>query len=360
MHIAMFTPGLYPVTGDTVKATEYFVYGLANGLKKRGHNITLFAAPSPDSRFNIINPKYDIDINRDKLDLHQFDQYLAANFCDFLEYCNDHDIDVIHDHTTTLTYSLARYAKAPVVSTFHGIRASSILREYYAKNRSIKNISPSNFTARMSPDIEFVKTIYHGVDLELFNFVSNPESHFLHIGRIIPEKGQLDAIESSNLSKLPLKLAGYKPEYTKKDDYYNEVINQIEASPYVEFVGKIERRDVPLVMGSAKALLMPIKYEEVFGLVMIEAMACGTPVIAYNTAAAPEIVVDGVTGFLVEPDSPSAMADAMQKIDQIDRKKCREHIETNFSIDKMVIEYEKFYQQIASRDTLKGEKCLKT
>lgn len=345
MHIAMFTPGLYPVAKDTIKATEYFVYGLADGLKKRGHQVTLFAAASSDPQFEVISPKYDIDINRDKLDLHQFDQYLAANFCDFMDYCNQHDVDIVHDHTTTLTYSLARYSKAPVVSTFHGIRASSILREYYAKNRSIKNIAPSRFVAEKSPDIEFSGTIYHGVNTELFDFVAEPQNHFLHIGRIIPEKGQLDAIAAAACAKLPLKLAGYKPEYTKINDYYEEVMRQVEANPEVEFIGKVERENVPAQMAAARALLMPIKYEEAFGLVMIEAMASGTPVIAYNTAAAPEIVVDGVTGYLVETDNPQAMAEAMQKIDQIDRQKCREHIEKNFSIDKMVDEYIKFYER---------------
>ncbi len=350
MHIAMFTPGYHSVTRDTVKATEYFIYKLSEELKTKGHEVTIFSEAKSDDSFNIVSPKYDIDINNQVLNSGQFGQYLVANMCDFIDYCNQNNVDILHDHTTTFSCAIARYSKAPVVTTLHGIRENNILSEYYQKNKFMHYIAPSEYVKKMSPDFNFSAVIPHGLDVSKYEFNNNPSDEFLHIGRIIAEKGQMDAIEAADISGEKLRLGGYLPEYMKDDSYYKEVIETASKSPNVNFIGKVERNDVPEEMARAKALLMPIKYDEAFGLVMIEAMASGTPVIAYNTASAPEIIEDGVTGYLVEPDNPKSMAEAMNKIDQIDRKKCREHVEDNFSLNKMVNNYIDVYKNISKKE----------
>lgn len=346
MKIGIFTAGIYPVSKETIKATEYFSFELAERLSKRGHDVHLFAAEGSMGNFKLVTPRHSFDIHKPGFNMPEYGAYNTANFCDFIDYCNDNKLDIIHDQTTAISIALSRYAKMPVLSTLHGIREQSSLSDYYQKNRFMKIVAISESAKLKSPDLEFYKTIYHGIDPDEYLFNPTPTKNFLSLGRIMKVKGQMDAIEATEICGETLDLAGYCSEFQDENEYYLPVKKRAEQSANVVFLGKAERQRIPALMANARALLMPIYCYEAFGLVMIEAMISGTPVIAYDIGSVREIIKEGETGFIVPQGNIYAMAEAMKKIDEIDRQKCRDHVVNNFNINRMVDEYEQTYGEL--------------
>jgi len=349
LKIGIFTQGFYPVSAETIKATELFAFNLATGLEKKGHEVHVFGGHGTKGAFishlpttskhtleNVINNPYPESA------------YVISHFRNFIEESNRQEFDLIHDQATWINLALACYSNAPVISTLHGIRPKSGWSEFYKSNSSVYYIAPSQFAKKESPDFRFFRVINHGIDLNVFQYSKDKVDGFLSIGRIIPDKGQLDAIQATKIAAENLVIAGYKPKYYFDDLYYEKVVQEAKEMPNVDFVGRTDHRNVPKLMAGKKALLMPIKNVEVFGLVMAEAMACGTPVIAYDREPVREIVKEGVSGFIVKKDDVFALADAMKKIDNIDRKKCREWAEKNFDLKQMVDNYEQAYLDIVN------------
>lgn len=343
MKIGFFTTGFDPVKEDTVKATEHFVYDLASLLSRRGNQIYLFGAHGSKGNFHVVNPKASGKTLSSLNNLHEYDCYVAQNFLDFVDFCHLKKIDLLHEHTNEIPTTLARYARIPVVSTLHGSREPGNLSTFYAKSDFMFRIAPSKSVIKASPDLRFYKTIYHGIDIDKYNFCDKPDDSFICLGRIVADKGPIDAIEAARISGEKLQCAGYPMD--ENDDYYKNFISKISFSQKVKYIGKVSRKDIPFFMSKGKALLMPTKIEEAFGLVMVEAMAVGTPVITYDRGTAREIVEDGVTGFIVKKDDIKAMAEAMKRIGTIDRKACRARVEKLFSIEKMVDQYEEAYRE---------------
>lgn len=346
MKIGIFTTGFFSVNKEATKATEYFTYCLAEKLVSRGHDVFLFGAEGSKGSFKVVYPRATKKTLDSVETLHEYDCYVAQNFADFADFCNQNKIDILHEQSSELPVTLARYANMPVVSTLHGDRGLSVLTDFYKDCANIHYVSPSRYLATESKAVNVEKIVPHGIESIKYLFNDKPKNDFISIGRIIPEKGQLDAIKASRLAKEKLVVAGYKPDFSD-GKYFNSVIKEIGSAPNTKFVGKVARGDVPKFMSDATALLMPIKWNEAFGLVMIEAMACGTPVIAYDRAAVREIVIDGKTGFVVPPDDIEAMAKAMAKISLIKREDCRRHVEKNFDIEGMVTKYEEFYHELS-------------
>jgi glycosyltransferase involved in cell wall biosynthesis len=350
MKIGYFTSGFYPANKESIKAIEYWTYQLATAMAKKGHDVHFFCNRNSKSNLHHnIHPKYSSDF-LDKIKNDDINPYLVDNFCDFVDYANKNNLDIIHDQTTVMPTALSRYAKMPVVCTVHGVLDDPIRNTYYEKNQGKNNyyVAVSNFVKKNTKGIKFREMIHHGIDTDRFEF-SEKGYYFLSIGRIVPNKGQLDAIAAAKRTGDEFILAGYQSNYDSSDDYYNEALEKVSNSKSMKFIGKVKRADLPRVMGQAKALLMPIKWPEAFGLVMTEALSCGTPVIAYDRGPVREIIKDGVNGFVVKADDIEAMARAMKKIDQIDRKKCRESAIAYFSHEKMVAEYEKLYTSLAKK-----------
>lgn len=346
LKIGIFTTGLEAVSAETTKASEIFTFGLAEGLSKQGHKVHLFGAVGSKGNFKVVEPRHSVETAKNINGLYEYCAYTSMNFLDFVAYCQKNEIDIIHDQTSEMTITLANILNIPVVSTLHGVRPPSNLSEYYKLNRAIKFISPSQFVINSSPDLNFIKVIPHGVDINKFVFQQEPGDYFLWVGRIIPEKGLDDAISAAINAGAKLKVAGYKPAYLKDDSYYNSVIKRIKENPDIEFLGKANREEIHDLFAHAKAFIMPTKCDEAFGLVLIEAMACGTPVIAYNKGAVGEIVRDGEVGNLVEEGDIEGITDAIKKIDKISRKKCRQYIEETYSLSKMVENYLKTYYSL--------------
>jgi glycosyltransferase involved in cell wall biosynthesis len=196
-------------------------------------------------------------------------------------------------------------------------------------------IAISDTQRQMAPNLPYLATIHNGVDLSTFTFSPRHNNHLLFVGRIMSGKGAADAITVAERTNLPLTLFG---ELTQDDPAYFTQAVQPRLTRTITYKGFVARQQLAHEYSNAKALLVPIHWEEPFGLTMIEAMACGTPVIAFRHGAVPEIVVDGKTGFIV--DTVEEMIEAVKRIDTIDRHACRRHVEKNFSNSHMVTQYE--------------------
>ena len=203
-------------------------------------------------------------------------------------------------------------------------------------------VSISDAQRRPAPNLPFVNTIYNGVDLRLFPYSSSARDYFAFVGRLAWYKGPTEAIRAAQLANTKLLIAGGPNTGLYWDEHIASTFND-----RIQYAGQVRYGLLKTYYGGAKALLVPILWEEPFGLTMIEAMACGTPVIAFRRGSVPEIVVDGVTGFIV--DTVEEMAEAMKKIDQIDRKACREHVEKNFTVEKMIEAYERVFLDIVGK-----------
>lgn len=201
----------------------------------------------------------------------------------------------------------------------------------------------------------FIDTVFNGIDTLTYSFDAVGGEGYIAVGRMVPEKGIHTAISVAQQLGIPLKVASWINDNVRQSKYYQQKIAP-NLGRAVEMSDLLEGQDKIRFFQKAKALLFPIEWEEPFGMVMIEAMACGTPVIAYNRGSVPEIVKDGVTGFIVEPERGiEGLVEAVKRIGEIDRAACRRHVEENFTIEKMVDGYERVYRKVASKgETLRG------
>jgi glycosyltransferase involved in cell wall biosynthesis len=252
-----------------------------------------------------------------------------------------HRYDILHIHPPDRAMPLAiTHPDIPVVYTLHDPIypwRRDIFRMFQSPNQYFVSISDAQ--RRPAPDLNYAATIYNGIPLDAFPFSERSEDFFLFVGRLHPEKGVREAVEAARLAGVRLKIIG--PPVT--GEYWEK-----HVKPYlgeqIEYVGFVPRKDLFRFYGRAKATLVPIQWEEPFGLVLVESMACGTPVIAFRRGSVPEVVKHGETGLIVE--TVEEIAAAIKTIDAIDRAACRRHVEEHFSIEKMAEGYERVFLQI--------------
>jgi glycosyltransferase involved in cell wall biosynthesis len=251
------------------------------------------------------------------------------------------EFDIIHNHFDFLPLSYSRLIKTPMITTIHGFSSERILPVYqkYNSNTSYISISDSD----RHPSLDYLKTIYHGIDPQRFPFNPNKGGYLVYFGRIHPDKGTHAAIEIAQLSGYPLKIAGL----IQDQDYFNrEILPHIDDNR-VSYLGNANPEQGRDILGNAKALLHPIFFEEPFGLSVVEAMMCGTPVIAFNRGSMPELVEDGLTGYLV--DDVSEAVETIASLHKIDPINCHQRALEKFSIDQMVKAYIGAYEQVLSK-----------
>jgi glycosyltransferase involved in cell wall biosynthesis len=235
-----------------------------------------------------------------------------------------------------------RYLNVPTVYTLHDPVYPwyrEIFELYDSPNQRF--ISISNNQRRDAPDLPYLETVYNGTNVDLFTFSEEHEDYLLFTGRITPEKGVKEAIQVAKESGHRLLIVG--PVSHGSQDYFNQYIRP-ELNERILYLGRMDQDLLPKYYQKAKAVLTPIQWEEPFGLTSVEAMACGTPVISLHRGAAPEVIEDGKTGFVVH--SISEMVEAVGKIDQINRMDCRKHVETKFSTKQMVDGYERAFHKL--------------
>jgi glycosyltransferase involved in cell wall biosynthesis len=227
-----------------------------------------------------------------------------------------------------------------MVTTIHGFSSPGILPVYKKYNGKVFYVSISQ--ADRSPDLDYIKTIHHGIDISQFDFQPDPDKYLIFFGRLHHDKGVREAIEIAGACNKKLILAGIIQDRVYYDQYVSPCIDNDRVT-YAGSVGPVERNRL---LGKAWALLHPIQFDEPFGLSVIESMACGTPVIAFDRGSMPELIENGKSGFLV--NHVDEAVEAVARIEEIDRAACRRRVERHFTADRMIHEYLQVYEMILS------------
>lgn len=248
------------------------------------------------------------------------------------------EFDLIHNNFDFLPLSYSALVKTPVLTTIHGFSSPKILPVYEKYNGKTHYVSISD--ADRSEKLNYLRTIYHGIELEQFDFNPSPEDYLLFFGRIHPEKGTREAIEVAKRSKRRLIIAGI----IQDQDYFDTQVKPHIDDHQVKYIGIVGPTERNRMLRQAYALLHPIYFEEPFGLAVVESMACGTPVIAFNRGSMPELITSGTNGFLVR-DVDGAV-EAVAQIGSMERAECRRTVEKRFSSEQMVDGYLSVYREI--------------
>jgi glycosyltransferase involved in cell wall biosynthesis len=344
MRIAQVAPLFESVPPRLYGGTERIVSYLTDELARRGHEVTLFASGDSRTEARLV-PVID-QATRLEASTHEF---LGAEFIRELGLVFAHasDFDVIHCHVDYLAFPFDGLTPTPTVHTIHGRLDLPHLVAVYRQFRTVPLVSISD--AQRGPleplGVRWAGTVYHGLPVERYAFAPSDRGYLAFLGRLAPEKQPELAIEIARRVGLPLRIAAKID--ASDQEYFDRVIAPLLDDPLVEFLGEIGDEDKPAFLGGARALLFPIDWPEPFGLVMIEAMACGTPVVARPCGSVPEVVVHGRTGFLAS--TLVEMAEAVKRLDEIDRAECRRHVEQRFSVGRMAEDYERIYRRLASR-----------
>ena len=338
MHIAQVAPLTEAIPPKLYGGTERVVSWLTEELIALGHEVTLFASGDSvtSARLEAVWPRaLRLDgAVRDPNALHMM----------MLErvYRRAGDFDFLHCHLDYYPFSLLSRQPTPFVTTLHGRLDLPEHQPVFDTFSAVPVVSISNAQRRPLPQANWVRTVHHGLPINLLTPKPVTPGYFGFLGRIAPEKGIDRAIRIAQHCGVPLKMAA-KVDRTDQD-YYDEQIAPMMRSGNVEYIGEINDGEKSEFLSGAIALLVPIDWPEPFGLVMIEAMACGTPVIAFNRGSVPEIVEDGLTGFIVE-DQTGAIG-AVDRLAQLSREKIRKRFEERFTARRMAQEYLAAYRSL--------------
>jgi glycosyltransferase involved in cell wall biosynthesis len=338
MKIAQVAPLYESVPPRLYGGTERVVSWLTEQLVSLGHDVTLFA--SGDS---VTNARL-VPVCKQALRMNPTCVDATAHHVLMMErvFTRASDFDLIHFHVDYLHFSLSRRSQVPTLSTLHGRLDIPDLVPLYDNFREVPLVSISDAQREPLSWANWQATVHHGLPRESLHFCPGAGKYLAFLGRVSPEKGVEQAIEIAATSAMPLKIAA-KVDRTDRD-YFERAIKPLLDHPLVEFIGEIGHAEKNEFLGNAAALLFPINWPEPFGLVLIEAMACGTPVIAYPFGSVPEIIPDGVAGFVV--DDVKGAVDAVNRIHEIDRRECHEHFERHFTDERMAREYLNVYRRL--------------
>jgi glycosyltransferase involved in cell wall biosynthesis len=338
MKIAQVAPLFESVPPKAYGGTERVISYLTEELVRLGHEVTLFATGDSVTGATLI-PTIAESIRWDNRDFswltyHAVQMDMVAAMAD--------SFDVLHFHTDYLHFPVARRCRTPHVSTLHGRLDLPTLGMLYAYFNDEPLISISDSQRAPLPWANWQQTIHHGLPHDLYSLETAPGDYFLFVGRISPEKRVDRAIDIAVKSKRQLYVAA---KIDKADEaYFNTHIRHLFSHPLVTFVGEVNEREKGELIQHARALLFPIDWPEPFGLVMIEAFSCGTPVIAYANGSVPEIMEDGVTGFVVTNQEEALCA--ARNIESIDRQGCRAAFERRFTAGHMAGNYLGAYERV--------------
>jgi glycosyltransferase involved in cell wall biosynthesis len=340
MRIAQVAPLTEAVPPRLYGGTERVVHWLTEELVALGHDVTLFASGDSETsaRLEACWPKalrLDGSV-RDPNALHMVMLERVRRKCDADEF------DMLHFHLDYYPFSLFHRQPTPFLTTLHGRLDLPEHQPVFDTFCDVPLVSISDSQRRAVQQANWARTIHHGLPHNLLTPRAVRPSYLAVLGRIAPEKGVDRAIDIARRSGIPLKIAA-KIDVSDRD-YYNDVVRPMIAQPGIEYIGEIDDRQKPEFLSGAIGLLLPIDWPEPFGLVMIEAMACGTPVIAFNRGSVPEVIEDGVTGFIVE-DVDGAVA-AVERLSDLDRTMVRQQFEARFTARRMAMDYCEVYQSL--------------
>jgi glycosyltransferase involved in cell wall biosynthesis len=338
MRIAQIAPLAEAVPPKLYGGTERVVFWLTEELVEMGHEVTLFASGDSVTSANLepISPKA-LRLDRNSPDPMLVYAAMLARVAEL----SDH-FDVIHAHLDWIHIPLLRSLGVPFVTTLHGRldhpALATLSRNCFSDARFV---SISDSQRHPLPDAHWAGTVYHGVPQSLLTPNYEPEGYLAFLGRITPDKGPETAIQLARAAGMPLKIAAKIVRSERR--YFTQRIEPLLDSTDVEFVGEIDEAHKAEFLGNAAALLFPICWPEPFGLVMIEAMACGTPVVAFRCGSVPEVIDDGITGHAVEPDDG---LNAINRAVGMDRRHVRQRFEERFTARRMTQDYVGIYERV--------------
>jgi glycosyltransferase involved in cell wall biosynthesis len=355
MRIAQLAPPVETVPPARYGGTERVIFTLTEELVRRGHDVTLFASGDSKTAARLaptckraawhcdppphdFMPLWSVAVGK-----------LLREICDF---------DVVHSHVDHFGFPMARQSDVPVITTMHGRLDLVEVQETLGEFRDVPLVSISDAQRRPAEFANFVGTVHHGIGLENFPFNAHGGDYLAFLGRVSPEKGLDAAIRVARKAGMPLKVAARMPLPTTHDingradsEYWQAVIQPLLGED-VQLVGEVGGAEKAAFLGNAAALLFPIQWPEPFGLVMVEALACGTPVLALRRGSVPEVIRDGITGFVV--DSEEELASSVDRLWSVARSACRQDAERRFSPAAMADAYERIYErQIRARSSKK-------
>ncbi|PYJ38283.1 MAG: glycosyl transferase [Verrucomicrobia bacterium] len=344
MRIAQVAPLSESVPPKHYGGTERIVSYLTEELVRQGHDVTLFASGDSVTRARLVAAC------GQSLRLNDRCKDWIARHIVLLEqvFQRAREFDVVHFHIDYLHFPLSRRTSVPQVTTLHGRLDLPDLVPLYEQFRDMPVLSISNAQREPLPWANWQATIYHGLPEDLFQFRSKPGSYLAFLGRISPEKRVDRAIEIAKRTGIPLKVAA-KVDPVDKDYFEREIEPLLRDSAVAECVGEISDEEKDEFLGNAYALLFPIDWPEPFGLVMIEAMACGTPVIAYDGGAVSEVIEEGQTGFIVKGLQDAT--EAVRRVPELSRAYCREVFEKRFTATRMANNYLEVYERVICRNS---------
>ncbi len=338
LRIAQVAPLFESVPPTGYGGTERIVSYLTDELVRQGHDVTLFSVggSSTDARL--------IKVREQPLRLDPMVRDWVPHHMVLLERvmaCSN-SFDVVHFHTDVIQMPVMRRLPVPSLTTLHGRLDLPDLPGFYREFPDANLVSISNHQRTPLPGVEFARTVYHGLPRDLYRQGPGDGGYFVFLGRISPEKRPDHAIEIAKAVGVPLKIAA---KVDKADqEYFAEEIEHLLDHPLVEFIGEVDDAGKQDLIGRAKALLFPIDWPEPFGLVMIEAMACGTPVIARRRGSVAEVMKDGVSGAVFETMEEGI--EAAKVIGSIDRSMCRAYFDECFTSERMARDYVRAYQEL--------------
>jgi len=352
LKIATFCTNEWPTPPpqDTFYAPLWIAYYAAEELAKRGHKVFYFGSKESKMKhaklisFGVKALKY----NKKLAPFLPYMNEYVVNFYEQMMISKIYQMnkkehfDIIHIHPYRRVIPFAPLTETPTAITLHDPIQGfhKYMLEQTKEIKSIHLISLSNSQQKPSPQLNYAGTAYNGIDVKKFKFNASPEDFFLAAGRFVPEKGIDIAIEVARRTGIKLKITGGPT---------NGQFFETKIKPYlgknIEYLGMVKYHQMVKLYQKAKGVLYPLRWEEPFGLVIIESMACGTPVIGFKKGSLPEIIKDKKTGFIVR--DINEMIEAIKKIDEIKREDCRKWVEENFTIEKMVERYEQIFLKIA-------------
>jgi glycosyltransferase involved in cell wall biosynthesis len=338
MRIAQIAPLAEAVPPILYGGTERVVSWLTEELVAQGHDVTLFASGDSVTAADLV-PAVKQALRLDA-NVRDFSPYHFVMLDKVFQ--RAHEFDVLHFHIDLMHYPLFRRMRDRVVTTLHGRLDLPDLWPFYRAFADMPLVSISNSQRKPMPPVNWVSTIYHGLPADLHKANYDPQGYFAFLGRISPEKGPEHAIEIAKRTGTPLKIAAKVDNADKV--YFETRVKPLLDHPLIEFIGEINEHQKTDFLGKARALLFPINWPEPFGLVMIEAMACGTPVIAYRHGSVPEVLENGVSGFVVD-DLEEAVA-AAARIGSLDRRRIRAAFDARFTATHMAENYVATYERL--------------
>jgi len=351
----------YPLPPGKIQAALAMAGLIADGLTDLGEEVMFFCSEDSETKANKISLRYHSmyynKVSKEILAMlprnHVKTMNIQRMFSDVISYLQENPVDVLHLHNIRETLPFLKFLPGvPKVITMHDSPFFPHHRYYLEQYKDVSDIHfvsiSKNQRRALSSDFSYAGNVYNGIDTQKFSFSSKPEDKLIFVGRFLKTKGVDTALHVAQRAKKDIITVGFFPwNEEKTSDFYQEVSELLNKSNVEHYEHVSHETDIPRLFARAKAMLFPIRWEEPFGLTLIEAMACGTPVIAFNRGSVSEVIKEGVTGFIVE--SEKEMIEAVKKIDNIDRMACRKHVEEHFTTEVMVKNYRNVYKKIIKK-----------